>query len=178
MSDRSANAFFERSARSSDVDPDASSLTGRGPRQAPYAAAREADVAERVSDLLVSRGIPRWQADKIGALAPWTPPGQAFSGGHDIGRGINEGDPWQALGGFAQVGMAAAPLIDRAPARAPTAAPRGPWTPGYMDEWLESRPSPVPRHELNRQPAGRLPQADRRWGEVKPDMYDVLVKGL
>src|SRR5262245_49087752 len=103
-----SNAFFERPPRAnallSDVDPDASSLTGRGPRRAPYVAAREADVAERTSDWFVSQGLPRWQADRIGALAPYTPPGAAFAGGQDIGPGINEGNPWRPWAALRRLG--------------------------------------------------------------------------
>jgi hypothetical protein len=88
-----------------------------------------------------------------------------FQGGRDLARGIAERDLGVAGWGGAQIAAAALPFLSgtRAATRAPAAAARverGPWSPGFHDEWLAGRPPPVPRHELNR-PMPQRPAPER-----------------
>lgn len=89
-------------------------LTGRDnalapPRRGPEIGPRQAGLGERVSDWLASNGLmPRWQADRVGAVAPYTPWGGAFEAGQMIGQGIAERDP--VTGGLGALAIFAGPM--------------------------------------------------------------------
>jgi hypothetical protein len=63
--------------------------------------------------------MPRWQAERIGALVPWTPPGAAYDSGQTIGAGIEEGSPGTV--GLGTLGvLASLPFAVRPPVRPAT----------------------------------------------------------
>jgi hypothetical protein len=137
---------------------------------------------------LVSMGWPRWQAERVGAVVPYTPPGAAYDSGQRIGAGLDARDPWQVALGSGQLALSALPgtlawrylrgMPEAAPLPVEAAPPPGPWTPGYMQEWLASR-QPVARHEINMAapaarpvPAPRVEPEPRLWPEFHEGMTD------
>jgi hypothetical protein len=70
-------------------------------------------LGERVTGWLADLGLPRWQAERVGAVVPYTPPGGAYDAGQVIGAGIEQGSPAQVgLGaGLAIFGMIPGPRL-------------------------------------------------------------------
>lgn len=127
------------------LDPRASSLAGLRPQPiTPAIGPREPGISERFSHWLSSMGWPRWQAERIGSVIPYTPPGQAFQGGQDIARGWAESDPWQMASGAGQVGLSALPLaaFGRAAPRSGSGLSFTPWD---VQHWLQRAGARTPR---------------------------------
>lgn len=124
------------------LNPWTDSLTGRRPQSRPHVGPIEPTVANRFADWLASLGMPRWQANRIGQVAPWTPPGAAFQGGQDIARGYQEGSPATALWGAGQIGAAALPLAYRASPRPSNGLS---FTPHDIHRWLQDAGARKPR---------------------------------
>jgi hypothetical protein len=82
----------------------------RRPREPEMGALPPPSAGERFASWLGSLGMPRWQADRVGAVVPFTPPGAAFDAGSMIGEGIEAGSPPTVGLGAGFAALAALPL--------------------------------------------------------------------